>query len=158
MTVREPAPNLGILNEFGQLQQDGKVRNRVVARDHRAAGCHKGLRPDAWELAMATRAHRSASDWINSSGGVVSRGRLLRRFATPRDVVAIRQRDQRNSGPVAHHRKRASRSSKPREASRTRIARPKALGKQWIRPHLVMQLRVPLGRLNNRRHRPESCK
>jgi hypothetical protein len=31
---------------------------------------------------------------------------------------------------LAHHRKRACRSSKPREASRTRTARPKALGKK----------------------------
>ena len=52
---------------------------------------------------------------------------------------------------LTHHRKRACHSSKPREASRTRTARPNALGKKGIRPHLVMQLRVPLGRLNNRK-------
>jgi RNA polymerase sigma factor (TIGR02999 family) len=45
---------------------------------------------------------------------------------------------------------RACRSSQRREAWRARTAHPKALSIKGIRPHLVMQLRVPLGRLNNR--------
>jgi hypothetical protein len=59
--VREAALSLKILNEIRQLQQDGKLKNRVVevARDHRAAGWAKGLRLGAWEVAMAPRAHRA---------------------------------------------------------------------------------------------------
>ena len=59
---------------------------------------------------------------------------------------------------LVDHGKRAYRSSQRRDACAHRPLAQKAFGKTRIRPDLLTQIRAPIGRRNNRRHRPKPGK